>query len=107
MKTMAGGLLGVDRHQALEFGLGLFMVEMGLAGLRIDAGELRPSIGAAHIDDADRLDPGLWRLDAEQLWLLTILDAAPELALRGDDQVLIERVGMGQDLDSFAASGND
>src|ERR1700693_4013866 len=54
--AMPDGLPGVFRHQAFELGLGVLMVEMGLAGLRVDAGELRPSVGAAHIDNADGLD---------------------------------------------------
>ena len=60
----------------------------------------------AHIDDANRLDPGLWRLDAKQLWFFAVLDTAPELPLSGDDQVLIERVGMGQDLDPLPSPGD-
>jgi hypothetical protein len=34
------------------------------------------------------------------------LDTAPEFALGGDNQMLIERIGMGDDLDPFAAAGN-
>jgi hypothetical protein len=33
---------------------------------------------------------------------LAFLDTAPEPPLRGDDEVLIERIGMGLDLDPFA-----
>src|SRR5580700_4963651 len=45
MNTMAHRFLGILRHQAFELGLGILMVEMGLSGLGIDAGELRPGIG--------------------------------------------------------------
>ena len=38
---------------------------------------------------------------------LAILDAAPELPLGGDDQVLVERIGVGRDLDPLAAAGDD
>src|SRR5262249_12280662 len=37
---------------------------------------------------------------------LAALDTAPELACSRDNQVLIERVGMGGDLDPFAAAGD-
>ena len=49
----------------------------------------------------------LRRLDPKQPWRLAALDAAPELALRRDNEMLIERIGMGQDLDPLAAAGND
>ena len=42
---------------------------------------------------------GLRRLDAEQARGLAALDAAPEFPLGGDDEVLVERIGMGRDLD--------
>ena len=38
---------------------------------------------------------------------LAVLDTAPELLFRGDDQVLVERIGMDRDLDPFAAAGDD
>ena len=38
---------------------------------------------------------------------LTTFDAAPELALGGHNEVLVERVGRGGDLDPFAAAGDD
>ena len=103
---MADRLLGVLGHQALKLGLGLLMLEMGGAGAGKDAGKLRPGIGRAHIDDADGLDPRLGRLDPKQLRLLAVLDTAPELALGGDNEVLVERVGVGQDLYPFAAPGD-
>ena len=56
---MADRLLGILRHQALELGLGLFVFEMGRPGPGKDAGEFRPGIGGAHVDDADRLDARL------------------------------------------------
>ena len=79
---------------------------MRLAGSREDRGELRPSVGRSHVDNTDRLEPRFWRFDPEQLRLFSALNAAPELALRGNDEMLIERIGMGQDLDPLAASGN-
>ena len=70
------------------------------------AGEFRPGIGRTHVDNAHRLDARLRRLDAEQGRGLAALDAAPEFPLGGDDEVLIERIGMGLDLDPFAAAGD-
>ena len=103
---MADRLLGILRHQTLQFRLGLFMVEMGRTGPRKHRSELRPGIGGAHVDDAHRLDARLWRLDPEQPRRLAALDTAPEFALRGDDEMLIERIGVGRDLDPFAAAGD-
>ena len=37
---------------------------------------------------------------------LAALDTAPELAFGGDNEVLVERIGMGRDLDPFAAAGD-
>ena len=104
---MADRLLGILRHQALKFGLGLLVLEMRLPGANKDAGELRPGIRGAHVDDPHRLNARLWRLDPEQGWRLATFDTAPELPLGGDDEVLIERIGMGLDLDPLAAAGND
>src|SRR5215469_7092659 len=75
------------------------------AGAGKDAGELGPGIGCGHIDDTDGFEPWLRRFDPEQLRLLAALDTAPELALGGDNEMLIERIGMSEDLDPFAAAG--
>ena len=96
---MADRLFGILRHQALEFSPGLLVLEMRLVGAREDRGKLSPGIGCSHVDDADCFQPRLGRFDAEQLRLLTAHNAAPELALGGDNQMLIERIGMGEDLD--------
>jgi len=50
---MADRLPGILRHQVLELGLGLLVLEMRLPGVDEDAGVLRPGIGSAHIDDAN------------------------------------------------------
>src|SRR6202035_223946 len=47
--AMADRLLGILRHQTLQFGLGLFMVEMGRTGPRKHCGKLGPGIGRAHV----------------------------------------------------------
>ena len=63
---MAGRLPGILRHQALKFGLGLLVLEMGLPGANKDAGKFRPGIRGAHVDNANRLDPRLRRVDPKQ-----------------------------------------
>jgi hypothetical protein len=106
LDAVADRLFGILRHEGFEFCLGLLVFEMRLPGSREDRGELRPGIGGRHVDNAHRFKPRFWRFDPEQLRLLATLDAAPELALGGDDQVLIERIGMGEDLHPLAAPGN-
>src|SRR5208282_3128538 len=54
--AMADRLFGVLGNQTLEFGLGLFMLEMGRSGPRKHCGELSPGVRAAHVDNAHRLD---------------------------------------------------
>src|SRR5580704_727775 len=83
------------------------MLRMRRAGPGKDAGELRPGIRRTHVNNADRLKPRLRRLDAKQPWRFPALDTAPELALRGDDEVLIKRIGVRHDFDPLAAAGND
>src|ERR1700680_4072872 len=55
-QTMPSRLLGVFRHQALQFGLGVLVLQECRPGLAKDPGELRPGIGRAHVDDAYGLD---------------------------------------------------
>ena len=38
---------------------------------------------------------------------LAVLDAAPELLLRGEQKMLVQRIGVDRDLDPFAAAGDD
>src|SRR5262249_38664782 len=88
--AMPDSLLGILSDHPFPFGLGLLVLQMRRAG----AGEDRcPGIRGSHIDDADRFKPRLRRLDPEQLRFFAGFDAAPELALGGDDQMLIERIG--------------
>ena len=93
--------------KTLKLGLGLFVFEVGGPGADKDACELRPGIGGAHINNANGLDPRLWRLDPEQARELAVLYTAPELPFSGDNEVLVKRIGMGGDLHPFAAAGND
>jgi hypothetical protein len=92
-------LLGILRNEALEFSFGLFVVEVSRLGAGKDAGKFRPGIGGRHVDDTDRFDARLWRIDPEEGRGLATLDATPEFPLRDHDQVLIERIRMDFDLD--------
>ena len=103
---MADRLLGIFGHQALEFRLGLFVFQVGRASAGKDCSKIRPGVRRAHIDDPNRCDARLRRLDPEQGRGLPTLDAPPELALSGDDQVLVERIGMDLDLNPLAAAGD-
>src|ERR1700679_2193530 len=104
---MPDRLLGILGHQTLEFSLGLLMFEMSRPCLRKDRGELAPRIGRVHIDNTDGLDLRLWRIDAKQLWWLTVLDTAPELPFLRHDKMLIERIGMSQNLDPLPSPGDN
>ena len=84
-----------------------FVFEVRVPGADKDSGELRPGIGSAHIHNANGLNPRFRWLDAEQCGGLAALDTTPEFPLRGDNEMLIERVGMGLDLDPFATARND
>src|ERR1700722_12684007 len=75
-------------------------------GPRIHRCEFRPRVGRGHIYYPHSFYSWLWWLDCEQCRSLTVLDTPPELTLGGDDQVLVERIGMNLDLDPFAAAGN-
>src|SRR4051794_33383496 len=61
-QAMPDCFLGVLRHQSLELVLGPLMIEEGVAGGPEQSGKLRPGVGRAHVDDADRLNAGTRRL---------------------------------------------
>src|SRR6202050_2024248 len=63
--AVAGRFLGVLRHQALEFDLGLLVLDMSRAGPRKNRGALGPGIGRRHVDDPNSLDARLRWLHAE------------------------------------------
>src|SRR4051794_16234734 len=88
--AMPNGFLGVLRHQLLELGLGGVVFGMGAAGPTKHAGEFGPGIRGTHVDDSDRLNLGARRLDIKQARGLARLDAAPELSLSREQQMLIE-----------------
>ena len=100
-------LLAIVGHKAPQLGLGLFMFKMSGPGPHKDGGQLCPGIGRTHVDNAHRFDARPRRLDAEQGRGLATLDAAPEFPLGRNEQVLIERVGMGLYFNPLAAAGDD
>ena len=82
------------------------MFQKGFPSAAENARKFGPGVRSAHVDDSDCFDPWLRRFCTEEARSLAALDAAPELPLRRDNKVLIERIGMGGDLDPFAAAGN-
>src|ERR1700676_3838126 len=90
--AMPDRLLSILRHQLLQLGFRGLMIEESPAGRTKAPGQFRPGIGRRHIDDPDRLHPGPWRLDSEQMRGLASLDAAPELLLSRQQEVLVERI---------------
>ena len=83
------------------------MVQRGRTRESIKPGKFRPSIGAAHVNGPDRLNPGSWWFDSEEVRDLARLDAAPELPLRGEQQVLVKWVGRDRHLYPLAAACDD
>src|SRR6516164_7974157 len=63
--------------------------------------------GSAHIDATDCFQAGSRWVDPKPPGLLPTLDTAPKLLLRGQQQVLVQRVRTDNHLDPFAAPGND
>lgn len=104
---MTRGLLCVLGHEGFEFRLGAFVLEVGLAGLTEDGGELRPGVGGSHVDDADGLNPGLWGLVVEEMRPLAGFDGSPERALGGEQDGLVDRVGFDGDFSPLAVTGDD
>jgi hypothetical protein len=93
---------------AASVDLSLIEIVAGLwCTLRRLSGQIRRIEVILHIDDPDPLDPRPWRFDPEQARGLAERDAAPELLLRGQEEVLVKRIGGNRDLNPFAAAGDD
>ena len=105
--AVADRLLGILRHQGFQFGLGSLVLEKCSPRAAKYTRKLRPGIGCAHVDDPHRLDSRPGRLDTEEARGLAALDAAPEFFLRGEQEVLVERIRRDRDLDPLAAAGDD
>src|SRR3954453_5594578 len=105
--SMPKGFPGVLRHQLLELGLCGVVFGMGAAGPTKHAGEFGPRVGRAHVHDSDCLNLCPGRLDVKQARGLARLDAAPELSLCREQQMLVERIGRDGYLNPLAATGDD
>jgi hypothetical protein len=77
------------------------MIQESLPGIAEETGKFRPRVRGAHIHNPDCFNPGLRRLDAKETRGLAALDASPELPLGGNNEVLVEWIGMGADFDPF------
>src|SRR5262252_4878827 len=53
---MSDCFLGILGHQGLELAFRPFVVEKGISGIAKQAGEFRPGVRRAHINDANGLD---------------------------------------------------
>src|SRR5215468_4411784 len=91
--TVADRFLGVLGHKGLELRLGILMLEVSFARALKYTSEFRPGVGCAHVDDAHRCNPRAGRLEAKQARRLAILNAAPELFLGREQEVLVEGIG--------------
>src|SRR5215469_13971342 len=104
--AMTDCFFGILRHQHFQLSLASLMIEKSLPGAAEQAGKFGPGIRSAHIHNPDRFDPRRWWFNTEDARGLAALNTAPELPLSRDNQVLVERIGMGRDFDPFAAAGN-
>ena len=71
------------------------------------AGKFRPRIRRAHIDDTHRLDANPRRLGKEQARRVARFNAAPELFLGREQQMLVERISRNGKFNPLAAAGDD
>ena len=90
----------------IKFSLGILVLEKCRSGLAKHDSEFRPGIGGGHVDHTHRLDPWPSRHGKEQARGFAALDTAPEFPLGGDDEVLVEGIGVGGDLDPFAPASD-
>src|SRR6266851_5255232 len=106
-QAMPGGLFGILGHQLLQVGLGALVLLIGRAGAAVGGGELRPAVGGTHVNDPDRFQSWSWRLDTEQARRLAVPDAAPELLLCGQKEMLVQRIGMDREFDPLPSPRDD
>ncbi|WP_172899790.1 hypothetical protein [Bradyrhizobium erythrophlei] len=101
------GLLGVLRHQPLEFALGSLVVGACLPSLAKQGCKLGPGVRGIHVHYSDRRDPGLRRFAIEQRRRFTGLGGHPEGFFNGDKDCLVNRVGFDRPLDPLATAVDD
>src|SRR5262245_53872701 len=104
---MSDRLLGVFGHERLQFDLGILVFEESRACTAEDTGKFRPSVRGAHVDDAHSRNPHAWRFRQEQARGLTRFNAAPELFLSREQEMLVERISRDDKLNPPAAPGDD
>ena len=105
--AMPDRFLGVLRHELFQLRLGILVFQEGRMGAPENAGKFRPRIRGAHVDDADRLDPDLRRFCQEEARGLAGFDAAPELFLGREQEMLVERISRDGKFNPLAAAGDD
>src|SRR5262249_30603528 len=80
---MPNCLLCVVRHETLQLGFRLLVIEIGLSRAPKDGGKFRPGVGRVHVDDPHRLDAGARWLDREEARALASVHAPPEFLFGG------------------------
>ena len=91
--TMSDRLTGILGHQTLELSFRLLVVEVRAPGAKKNARNSAQALEALY-RHPNCFDARLWRFNPKQGWRLAIFNTPPELPLGGDNQVLVERVGM-------------
>src|SRR5215471_18351950 len=107
LHAVPDGLPGILGHQGFELAFGPFVLEKGLPGIAEERSELGPGIRRAHIDDADGLDAGPWRLGQDEVGNFARLYTAPEFLFRRHEDAEIKWVHGNRDLDPFAPASDD
>jgi len=78
----------------------------GCCVCRKTAANSAQTLDELHIHYPQHFGSRFGRIDPEQLGFLSGLYTVPELAFGRHDQMLIERIGMSENLHPFAAAGN-
>src|SRR5690348_15665298 len=103
---MPNGLLRVLRHEAFQLCLGALVFKKCRVSSTKRASEFSPGVRRAHVDEANRFNARFGRLYAKRGRGLPALDTAPEFSLRGDNEVLVQRIRRDLDANPLPATGN-
>ena len=106
-KSVAGRFLGIFRHQFLEVGLGAFVLLMGGSGPAEGSANSAQELEALISTIRTASSRGRGGSTPNSRGSFAALDAAPELLLRREEQMLVQRIGMDGHFDPFAAAGDD
>src|SRR5262245_2316200 len=104
---MPDRLLGVLRHQCLQFGLGILVFEKSRTRAAENPCKFRPRVRRAHVDDAYGLNTNPRWLRQEHARRLTRFNTTPELFLSCEQEMLVERISRDGKLHPLAAPGDD